>query len=143
MILPALLRGITMKLRIVVALMMAALLLGACSGGDDDAASEVGDAEQGETLFRQGKGTEVPPCITCHRVTEGGSGFALGPNLTEIATTAATRVDGVEAEDYIRKSITDPESFVVPGFSVQMYTGYGESLSDGEIADLVAFLLSL
>ena len=130
-------------MKIYIILLPAVLMLAACSGGDDAPSLEPGDPERGAELFKKGKGTEVPPCSTCHRVSAGSASFALGPSLVDIPTTATTRVEGKAAEDYIRESILDPESFIVPGFQVSMYTGYADGLSEQEIADLIAYLLTL
>ena len=133
----------------IVLLLMLTVGLVACTGNDDQPAAETpseetsGDAEHGEELFRMGKGTEAPPCSTCHRVEEGGSGLALGPGLEDIASRAATRVEGMSAEEYLRESILDPEAYEVSGYRVGMFSGYGEYFSGQDVADLVAYLLSL
>ncbi|MCC6628112.1 MAG: cytochrome c [Chloroflexi bacterium] len=54
-------------------------------------------------------------CAGCHQV--GGQGGTIGPNLSNIGTTAATRVPGKSAEEYIRESITSPNAHVVQGYT--------------------------
>ena len=81
-------------------------------------------------------------CVGCHTI-EGLSTGTVGPNLTNIGTVAQTRVEGQTAEEYIRESILQPNDFVVEGFppNVMLQT-FGESLSQQELDDLVAFLLA-
>jgi cytochrome c553 len=131
------------KLWIIVILLMPVLVLTACSGGNDEPSVTEGDTARGDELFHRGKGTEAPACSTCHRTEEGGSGFALGPTLEDISATAADRVDGQSAEEYIRESILDPEAFVVSGYRVGMFSGYADHFSEQDIADLLAYLLTL
>ncbi|GAB4577714.1 MAG: hypothetical protein Fur0022_04450 [Anaerolineales bacterium] len=88
-------------------------------------------------------------CIACHAI-EGVSTGAVGPELSQIGTVAETRVPGQTAEQYIHTSIVDPNAFIVPDCppgpcaspSVMPLT-FGETLSEEQIADLVAYLLSL
>ena len=132
-----------MKHWIMVFLLMLTFVLAACSSSAEEPAVQTGDAERGAELFGMGKGTEAPPCTTCHRVTAGGSGLALGPGLEDIGSKAAARVDGVSAEEYLRESILDPEAYEVSGYRVGMFSGYGEVYSEQDVADLIAYLLSL
>lgn len=88
-------------------------------------------------------------CIACHTI-EGVSTGAVGPELNQVGTVAETRVPGQSAEDYIHTSIVDPNAFIVPdcppgpcASPSVMPSTFGETLSPGEIADLVAYLLSL
>src|SRR3989304_872699 len=65
-----------------------------------------------------------------------------------VATRAATRVAGLTAEEYIRQSILDPNAYVVEGFADEngesvMPNNFGETLSEEQISDLAAFLLTL
>jgi hypothetical protein len=60
--------------------------------------------------------------------------------LTDLATRAAGRVEGLDAEGYVRQSVLSPQAFIVPGFetpfSMPMLT-----VSDAELDAIVAFLL--
>jgi cytochrome c len=85
----------------------------------------------------------APPCSTCHLVVEGEQRFSLGPNLAGLGERAGTRIEGLAAEDYIRQSILEPHQFVVPGYRDIMYPNFGEHLSDGDVADLIAYLMTL
>lgn len=78
-------------------------------------------------------------CTSCHSLAGVSTTGQIGPNLTGLAHRAGDRVDGLEAEDYIRQSILDPEAFVVDGFSPLMPT---LPLDTDELDALVEFLLA-
>lgn len=81
-------------------------------------------------------------CGACHAI-EGISTGAVGPDQNNIGELAATRQEGVSAEEYIRSSILNPNEYVVEGFNEGiMPQNYGELLSPQELDDLVAFLLA-
>lgn len=101
-----------------------------------------GDPVHGAALFQTGI-SEAPPCSACHQVAQGGSGFNLGPNLHHLAERAATRIAGVDARQYIEDSILHPHDFIVPGFRDMMYDGFAGHLSAQDVADLIAYLLTL
>lgn len=106
-------------------------------------AALAGDAAHGEDIFRNGL-DGAPPCITCHSPTTAGRGtFSIGPGLMGIHERAASRVEGETAVQYIEHSIRHPADFLVPGFNPVMPGIFGEHYSDQDIADLVAFLMSL
>jgi len=120
------------------------LVLGTLAACDDtvsgDVPSEVtaiGDPVVGRTLFESG-GDALVPCATCH--TLDGTEL-VGPSLMGIAARAATRTD-LSAEDYLRQSVTDPSAFVVEDYADVMYKEYGTKLSDEDIDNLIAFLLT-
>jgi cytochrome c oxidase subunit 2 len=80
-------------------------------------------------------------CSTCHSI-DGTSG--LGPSLQGIGTTAGARVPGLSAGEYITQSIIDPDAFVVDGFpSGLMPQTFRESLTDQQLADVIAYLLTI
>jgi len=81
-------------------------------------------------------------CGGCHAI-EGVSFGEVGPNLTQIADVAATRKDGVSAEDYIRESIVNTNVFVVEGYESNiMPQNYGQQFSSRELDDLIDYLLA-
>jgi mono/diheme cytochrome c family protein len=87
-------------------------------------------------------------CGACHTI-DGISVGVVGPNLTNIATDAATRIDGYTAEDYIRESILNPTVFIAPECptgpcaepSVMPQT-FGEQMTEEQINNLLIFLLA-
>jgi len=95
-----------------------------------------GDAAAGKQLFgAQG-------CNACHTFKPAGSNAKVGPDLDNLAADAAKANRGSE-QQYIAESIKDPNAYVAPGFPQGvMPTNFGSTLSDKQIADLVAFLTS-
>jgi mono/diheme cytochrome c family protein len=100
------------------------------------------DPEIGEALFnKRFLETSGRPCHYCHKVNENDSGLI---SLIGIATTAAERVEGMSAEEYIRQSILEPRAYLVEGFDPEaMPDIYGELMSEEEIDHLVAYLMTL
>ena len=99
-----------------------------------DIASLTPDQAAGAKIFT-GKGG----CIGCHNAGSGGG--ATGPNLSHIATTAATRKPPLTAEQYISESIHDPQAYVVAGYPPIMPSFRG-TLTEDEINQVVAFLMT-
>ncbi|HSJ84304.1 MAG TPA: c-type cytochrome [Acidimicrobiia bacterium] len=78
-------------------------------------------------------------CTSCHSLEGVSTTGQIGPNLTGLADRAGDRVEGMEADDYIRQSVLDPEAFVVDGFSPLMPV---LPLDTEELDALVEFLLA-
>lgn len=98
------------------------------------------DAGSGEKLFNQSN-SEAPACAACHLISGASSG--IGNSLAGIADVAAGRVAGQSAEEYLYWSILRPGRHLVAGYSNIMYAGYEDSLEAADIADLIAYLLTL
>jgi nitric oxide reductase subunit C len=109
-----------------------------------------GDATRGARLY------ETLPCGSCHDIGHPWPGGDICPNLGNIATEAARIVGqadyhgrATDAAGYIRESIIDPNAYIVPGSTYRQADGqsvmpktFGQTLSPGELDDLVAFLLT-
>ncbi|MCB0045714.1 MAG: c-type cytochrome [Caldilineaceae bacterium] len=81
-------------------------------------------------------------CIGCHSVDP--SMPMAGPTWNNMAEVAATMVEGESAEEYLYNSIIHPNDFVVEGYTPNvMLQNYGETLSDQDLADIIAYLLTL
>ncbi|MFV0260200.1 MAG: c-type cytochrome [Acidimicrobiales bacterium] len=81
-------------------------------------------------------------CSVCHSVRPGDDG--VGPSLAGVATRASTRVDGLDAEGYLRQSILLPDQYIVPGWPAgQMLPIYRERFSDEQLDAVVAYLMTL
>jgi mono/diheme cytochrome c family protein len=125
---------------------MCGLLLAGCAGGTGAAELTsyddlpAGDAQRGEELFRQSI-NRAPSCIICHTVQ--GEGFPGSPGLAGYASVAGERADGLSAEEYTFWAIVEPGRTTVPGYGNAMYDAYGDRLTPQQIADLVAYLLTL
>lgn len=99
-----------------------------------------GDAVRGADIYAHGI-NEAPPCMTCHALAAGG--YSLGPVMGGISERAGTRVEGLTAEAYLHQSIVDPAAHLVGGFRNIMYPQYGEKLTEQDITDLIAYLMTL
>ena len=123
---------------------MLACSFGAAGGAENMNADEyqaefgklpAGDAARGEQIFL------AQPCHTCHTDVPVGPAFPGSPPL---ATLAGTRRAGYSAEIYLCESIVQPNAYVTPGFQKDvMPADYGEMLTEQELADLVAYLLTM
>ena len=133
-------------------MLLLSLALVACGGdGDSDDSdagggetSSVGDAANGERLFNQTVigAASAPGCITCHSLEPGV--VIVGPSHSDVGTRAETAVPGMSAEDYLRQSIVEPNAHITEGYTEGvMYQNFGEELTNTQINDLVAFLLTL
>ena len=124
---------------------LAALFMNACRVDAPGIAFEaldfaLADAGSGEKLFSQSN-SEAPACAACHSISGEGSG--IGNSLEGIAAIAAGRVAGQSAEEYLYWSILRPGQYLVAGYSNIMYAGYEDSLLAADLADLIAYLLTL
>jgi cbb3-type cytochrome oxidase cytochrome c subunit len=92
-----------------------------------------GGGAQGQAVFTS-KG-----CTACHTLQSvPGATGEIGPDLTHVGTTAATRKPGMSADAYIRESVLTPSAFIVEGYSDQM----PQLVQAGaELDALVAFLV--
>jgi cytochrome c553 len=120
-------------------------LLSACMA---EPALQPPDPARGAEIFQatvQGERGEQPPCSRCHAVEKDKpSPSGLGTNFYAIGGRAGSTVPGQDAETYLRVSIVDPDAHLAGGFQDGlMYRGYGKALSEQQIADLVAYMLTL
>lgn len=130
-----------------------AVLMVACGGGGDESSSSTtsggsevaatgGDAAAGEELYKTAVlASGTLGCSSCHSLE--ADTIIVGPSHAGLANRAGEYEAGVSAEDYLRKSITDPNAHLVEGYSEGvMPLTYAEELSSQQIDDLVAFLLT-
>ena len=81
-------------------------------------------------------------CVGCHSVDPAVQ--MTGPTWANLADTAASRQPGTSPANYLYTSITDPNQYVVAGYPAGvMPQTYGESIPQEDLANLVAYLLSL
>lgn len=87
---------------------------------------------------------QVNGCAACH--TSDGS-VSLGPTWMGLYGSEVTLRGGlivIADEAYLRESIVDPTARVVLGiWPVGMPEGFGDTLSEREIASLIAYIKSL
>jgi hypothetical protein len=103
----------------------------------------LGDKTRGSDLFFQTYG-----CVACHGNPRSPGTNNVGPHLGGIGVTAASRIKGKPAEQYIYESILQPDAFIAPeckdGQPCQTPSAmpdYSSLLNLQDAADLLAFLL--
>jgi len=94
-----------------------------------------GDPLQGRQIFLESG------CASCHRIESVNEIQFPAPDLTHIATSAASRQPGVSASGYLRESFLIPNAYIVEGYSEN--SGCGGLLSYQQLEDLIAYLLTL
>lgn len=131
-------------LHLAILTLLLSALLAACGGGGGQKGAGAGDPERGKALYNQTVigPNAAPGCVTCHSLEPGK--VLVGPSHAGIATVAETAVPGMSAADFLRQSIVEPDAVVTEGFTAGvMYQNYGKDLTEQEINDLVAYLLTL
>lgn len=99
----------------------------------------VGDRASGALLYQESI-NRAPTCISCH-VLEGTN--RATPSLIGYGAIAGERVEGLSAEEYSFWSIVDVGRHITPGYANVMYHTYADKLTAQQIADLIAYILSL
>lgn len=115
---------------------LAALVLAACSAAPtaQPTPTLTSQQQQGQSVFNL-------RCAQCHATVPDT--VVIGPSLHGIANTAATRVEGYDAEAYIERSILQPDFYIVEGFINTMPTNFGKELTSEELNALVAYLMTM
>ncbi len=124
------------------------LLLAGCGGGrtvspiaetvigtvptSTQASVPAGDAKAGATLFK------TQGCGGCHKFAPAGTNKTIGPDLDKLAQYA-TQANQGSLEKFTFDSIKNPGAFTQPGYK-NIMPNFGQTLSDKQIADLVAYL---
>jgi cytochrome c len=81
-------------------------------------------------------------CQICHSLEKDET--IIGPSFYGIASRAGDRVSGLTAEEYLHQSIVDPNAYIVPGFpNGQMIQNFGKILTEEQVNDLIAFLMTI
>lgn len=119
------------------------LLLSACGAQKSRIAYEnlpaTGDVARGAALYRE-PSNNAPSCLGCHSL-DGTD--AASPTLLGYGAVAGERVAGQSAHEYTFWSIVEPGRHIVSGYGNVMYNQYDRRLSAQDIADLIAYLLTL
>ena len=128
---------------LLVLIVAASFLLAAC--GKKSNGPVVGNAENGKKLYNSatlGKNS-AEGCVSCHNYDESKGLDDKAPYTAGTGTRAESRVPGMTAEEYIHESLFTPNAYVVEGYKEgDMYQKWQEDLSEQQIADLIAYLLS-
>lgn len=103
-----------------------------------------GDATRGQGL------ATTKGCVGCHVTTATGPAWMPTGDQPGIGTRAETRFQepnyngaAQNAEQYLFESIVLPSAHIVEGYQDIMPKNFGETLTDQETADLIAYLLTL
>ncbi len=78
-------------------------------------------------------------CPACHRQ---GAANGIAPSWVGVAERAALRRPPMPADAYIYESIIHPEAFLVDGYPNSMVPNFGSRMSDQELGDIMAYLLT-
>lgn len=78
-------------------------------------------------------------CTACHRE---GAVNKIAPPYDGIAERAATRMPPLTAAAYIYESIINPTAYVVAGYNPAMPQNFAQLLSDPQLGDIIAYLLT-
>jgi len=106
---------------------------GACARAQ---VAQQGDPARGERRF-----AEIG-CNGCHLVN--GVGGMVGPDLAGVASRPLReRARWASVAVYLSESIRQPRTYVVPGFPPDMPSSEKLKLTDRDVRDLVAYLLTL
>jgi mono/diheme cytochrome c family protein len=105
-----------------------------------------GDAANGEQLYNVTYG-----CSACHGSIDGSTPAAVGPSLVDIETDGDTRVEGMDAQQYVYHSILYPSDHIAPdcptgpcaGPPSAMPANFGSRMGENpqDMADILAFIL--
>lgn len=86
---------------------------------------------------------ELSGCVACH---SADGKRIVGPTWLGLYGKEETMADGTSVtvdDDYLSESIREPGRRLVEGFSDVMPATYKDTLSDDEVADLIAYIRSL
>jgi mono/diheme cytochrome c family protein len=114
------------------------------TGTDIDKELTEGDPAAGETL------SVAIGCTACHIIAPTGPAWLPAEGQPGIGDRAASRPNEPEytgeattADKYLHESIVLPGVYLVPGYTDLMPHTYGSSLTDQDLADIIAYLLTL
>jgi hypothetical protein len=91
------------------------------------------DTQRGEALIQ-----EKYECHVCHIQGAG----KIAPDFAGIALRAETTHSPLQPAAYIYESIVYPKAHQIEGFSGAMPINYGSRLSEQELGDMIAYLLT-
>ena len=118
------------------ALLLLLALLAACNSNSSPPKPTLSPLEnRGRSVFDS-------YCSRCHAAS--GDAVVVGPSLAGIATRGGKRIEGMNAQAYIRDSILNPNAYMVEGFPEGlMPLNLKDEMSPEELDAVVAYLLTL
>ena len=78
-------------------------------------------------------------CAACH---DSAASTGVAPSLDGIAERASERHPPLSADAYLYESIVHPSAYLVEGYSNVMPQNLRERMSDQEMADVIAYLMT-
>jgi cytochrome c551/c552 len=144
------------SISLIVFLAMLVSAAGCGSGGSEapaapSAASGGSNAANGDKLFHESILNGNAGCVTCHSLEPGK--VLVGPSMAGIGARAGSAVSGQSAAEYLRASIVDPNAHLATGCNATdreaicaqglMPQDWAEKLTEAQIGDLVAYMLTL
>jgi|SRR5690606_10115291 len=119
----------------------------AASSVDDEIAANTDDyAERVATLLADAdpaRGEMLIAQMDCSACHISAARVGIAPAFEGIAIRADSRRPPLTAAEYIYESIINPTAYVVDGFAGSMPQNYGVRLSDEQLGDIMAYLLTL
>lgn len=94
---------------------------------------ENADPARGDALINQ------YDCAACHRI---GAANGIAPAFDGIAARAEDERPPLSAAAYLYESILEPQAHIVDGFLGSMPQNYRSRLTDEQIGDIIAYLLT-
>ena len=88
--------------------------------------------DRGERIFQH-------RCASCH-ATQGATGSAYGPDLSNIGAEANSRIAGMSSEVYLLQSIQNPSAYRQPGEQGVMPANVSVGLTEEDVLSLVGYL---
>ena len=120
----------------------------AATSGDAVGANITKELPQGDATTGEALAVSLA-CTACHIAAPTGPAWAAGtePGIGARAATRFTQSDYTgnanSAEEYLFESIVHTSAYIVPGFSDGiMPNNYADQLTDQQVADLIAYLLT-
>jgi mono/diheme cytochrome c family protein len=103
-------------------------------GEDQGALAQAGlaGATTGEQIFT------AAGCAGCHELSKAGASGTIGPSLDDLASSGDIKGS---PEDYVRRSLLDPDADVPNGFQPGVMPSFEGKLTDKQIQALVRYLL--
>ena len=92
------------------------------------ASANASNLQAGRAVF------EAKGCVVCHEQAQ------VGPDLTGLGARAADRVDGLNAEAYIRQSVREPQAYIAPGGQGAQMPAL--NISNNELTVLTQYLMA-
>lgn len=134
---------ITMKPHLLIVLLALVLALAGCAEEEEPSAIAfaslpAGNLVEGERLYYE-RINGQPRCSDCHSLDGSPN---IGPTLQGYAQIAAQRVEGMSAGEYTLQSIVRPWEYIVEGFNNIMPNRYTHTMTDQQLADIIAFTLA-